>query len=263
MKPTPFQILKYLAGTNCRECGFETCLAFATYIYAYGPKTLDKCPALSDDIKKEIISLFGNEVIGKPSSMIDMWENFRQKLSTLDLNSLLRIPGITMENGNLFFFSLNEKIMVTKEDIVDEKKQLSEHDKILIYYYLINAHKLSGLYDFCDYRSFYSKLKVRDVAQEDFEVKLQNAVQNDLDTLKKALLKLGGEEYDQFKNVYDLAMLLHIFPLVPVLILYRKGEEEFAPYCKFMFDRGCSICFDSEGLEHLAEHVLKKIISNL
>ncbi|MCX7771315.1 MAG: DUF3786 domain-containing protein [Proteobacteria bacterium] len=264
MKPAPFQILKLLGSTNCKECGFESCLAFATYIYAYGPKALDKCPQLSEEIRNQIKSLFGEEENQSPTSMIEMWESFRTKLKELPRKEISKIDGITLdEKGDLIFLSLGEKILVSQEDIINENEVLTEHDKILFYYYLLNAHKLTGKYDFCDYRNFYSKLKVRDVKQEEFEIKLQDRVGNELDKLKKSLIVLGGEVFEDFKDVYDLSIILHIFPKVPLLILYRKGEEEFEPYCKFMFDKGCGVCFDSEGIEHLADYVVDKILKNL
>jgi acetyl-CoA decarbonylase/synthase, CODH/ACS complex subunit gamma len=44
-------IYKLLAKTNCRECGFATCLAFAMQL-AKRAVSIDKCPHLSDDVKK-------------------------------------------------------------------------------------------------------------------------------------------------------------------------------------------------------------------
>jgi len=263
MKPTPFELLKLLNSQNCKECGFETCLAFATYIYAYGPKALDKCPHISKEVKEKIISLFGKEAQVLPTSMIEMWESFRKKLKDLPFKELANLEGFSLVDDKLLFYSLNEKIIVTIEDIINESSPITEHDKILFYYYLLKADKLTGKYDFCDYRNFYSKLKVRDVKQEEFEIKLQKAVKNDTSKLKDILISMGGEVFNEFKNVYDVSMIVHIFPKVPILILYRSGEEEFEPYCKFMFDRGCSICFDSEGLEHLSDYVVEKVIKKL
>lgn len=44
------QIFKLLAKTNCKECGFPTCMAFAMQLAA-GKAELDKCPYVSDDAK--------------------------------------------------------------------------------------------------------------------------------------------------------------------------------------------------------------------
>ena len=264
MKPTPFQILKFLNSTNCKKCGFETCLAFATHIYAYGPKAIDKCPHLTEEIKKKIIALFPHDKSDSPTTMIEMWEAYRLKLKDLPRKDISKVNGITTdEKGNLIFLSLGDRIIVTDNDILNENATLTEHDKILFYYYLLHVHDLSGKYEFCDYRNFYAKLKVRDVKQEEFEIKLQNAVGNNIKALEDSLLKLGGEIYHEFKKVYDISYIVHIFPRVPVLILYRKGDEDFEPYCKFMFDKGCNVCFDSEGLEHLADYIVERIIKNL
>ncbi len=261
MKPNPFQILKMLPQTNCRECGFETCLALATYLYAYGPEAVKKCPYLSYDVKSKISSLFGVESAGKAGTMIAMWEEFREKLKDINFDAVSRLEGFEKRGDKVVTFKfLSEEILVTDIDIIKANGSLCEHDKILIFYYINCAEKLTGSFDFCDYRSFYSKLKVRDVKQESFEIKIQEAFGNDVERLKTVLFSLNGKEVDYHKDLYDLSVMLMIFPNVPLLILYSKGEEEFSPYCKFMFDKGCSLCFDSEGLEYLSDYVVEKIL---
>jgi acetyl-CoA decarbonylase/synthase complex subunit gamma len=44
-------IYKILPKTNCRECGFATCLAFAMQL-AKKAVSVDKCPYLSQEAKK-------------------------------------------------------------------------------------------------------------------------------------------------------------------------------------------------------------------
>lgn len=264
MKPTPFQILKDLPKTNCKDCGFETCLALATYVYAYGPVYLKKCPYLSDDTIKKITDLFPIEKDKtKSGTMIDLWEEFRKKLSTINFENFKGIEGFNIENNGVSFNLLGEKIIVTNEDILSDTNKLSEHTKILIFYFLQCAVKLEGKLDFCDYRNFYSKLKVRDVKQEDFEIKIQSAVKNELGKLKNIIQSFGGVEVLDYRDVYDLSMMVNIFPNIPILVLYRQGEEEFPPYCKIMFDKGCGLCFDPEGLEYLANYLSDKILEKL
>jgi acetyl-CoA decarbonylase/synthase complex subunit gamma len=50
MALTGLQIYKLLPQTNCKECGFPTCLAFAMKLAQKGTE-LDKCPYVSDDAK--------------------------------------------------------------------------------------------------------------------------------------------------------------------------------------------------------------------
>ncbi len=50
---TGIQIFKLLPKTNCGECGFPTCLAFAMALAA-GKAELDKCPTLPDAAKEQL-----------------------------------------------------------------------------------------------------------------------------------------------------------------------------------------------------------------
>lgn len=50
---TGIQIFKLLPGTNCKECGAATCLAFAMNLAA-GKAELDQCPYVSDEAKEKL-----------------------------------------------------------------------------------------------------------------------------------------------------------------------------------------------------------------
>ncbi|HOL66590.1 MAG TPA: (Fe-S)-binding protein, partial [bacterium] len=49
----PLDIFKYLPKTNCKECGFPTCLAFAMQL-ALGKTELVRCPHLSEEGKNQL-----------------------------------------------------------------------------------------------------------------------------------------------------------------------------------------------------------------
>jgi len=53
MALTGLQIYKYLPRTNCKKCGFATCLAFAMAL-AQKKISLDKCPDLPEEAKKAL-----------------------------------------------------------------------------------------------------------------------------------------------------------------------------------------------------------------
>lgn len=52
-RPKLIEILKLLPKTNCKECGFPTCMVFANLV-AEGAKDSSDCPALSDDNREKI-----------------------------------------------------------------------------------------------------------------------------------------------------------------------------------------------------------------
>ena len=53
MALTGIEIFKMLPKTNCKECGFPTCLAFAMAL-ASGKADLEKCPYVSDEVKEKL-----------------------------------------------------------------------------------------------------------------------------------------------------------------------------------------------------------------
>src|SRR4030067_696696 len=53
MALTGVQIFKLLPKTNCKKCGFPTCLAFAMSL-AQNKVELSKCPDVSEDAKKTL-----------------------------------------------------------------------------------------------------------------------------------------------------------------------------------------------------------------
>ena len=55
MALTGLEIYKQLPKTNCKDCGFPTCLAFAMKMAA-GQASLDKCPHVTDEAKAALES---------------------------------------------------------------------------------------------------------------------------------------------------------------------------------------------------------------
>lgn len=52
--PSMLQILKVLPGTNCRECDYATCMAFAAALMQHQTE-LEKCPCLSQNVIDELV----------------------------------------------------------------------------------------------------------------------------------------------------------------------------------------------------------------
>ncbi len=52
-KPQLFQILKHLPKINCQECGYPTCMVFASLVVD-GIKTPDDCPRISENAKQKL-----------------------------------------------------------------------------------------------------------------------------------------------------------------------------------------------------------------
>jgi hypothetical protein len=59
---------------------------------------------------------------------------------------------------------------------------------------------------------------------------------------------LGGERADYG----DEAFIFHAFPHVPLLLVMHRGDEEFPPDCRVLFDRCCSRYLNTDDLKVLS-----------
>jgi len=79
---------------------------------------------------------------------------------------------------------------------------------------------------------------------------------------KKDLLGRAAAEFGGVKSEYgDESYIFHPFPKTPLLLVLHRGDEEFEPDCRILFDRCCSHFLNTDDLKILATqlsaHLLK------
>jgi acetyl-CoA decarbonylase/synthase complex subunit gamma len=97
MALTGLQVFKLLPNTNCKECGYPTCLAFAMKLAA-GKESLDKCPDASDELKAALGAASAPPIrgvtIGSGTRAITIGEEtvfFRHEKTFVRPTALLRV----------------------------------------------------------------------------------------------------------------------------------------------------------------------------
>ncbi len=75
--PSAIEIYKELPKTNCKECGYQTCLAFAMAL-SQQKESISKCPYVKEDVKQKLLDstrppirevIFGNLKLGNETVM--------------------------------------------------------------------------------------------------------------------------------------------------------------------------------------------------
>ena len=95
-------IFKKLPKTNCKECGFPTCLAFAMQLAA-GKVELEKCPYVSDEAKEEL-----SEASQPPILKVVIGEG--DEAFTLGEETVLYRHDRTFVNQSAFAVTINDDI---------------------------------------------------------------------------------------------------------------------------------------------------------
>ena len=71
-KPPVFEIFKLLPGTNCRQCGYDACMAMAAAV-SDGQCTIHRCPEFRGPVYEEtVLPVFNAD--GTLSSTITLWK---------------------------------------------------------------------------------------------------------------------------------------------------------------------------------------------
>jgi len=95
------QIYKMLPQTNCKECGYPTCLAFAMKLAAK-QADLDKCPYVSDEAREKLA-----ESAAPPVQLVTLWADGDQ--SRLDQSRGDQGGRVEVKAGNEIVLFRHEK----------------------------------------------------------------------------------------------------------------------------------------------------------
>jgi len=112
------EIFKKLPKTNCKDCGFPTCLAFAMQLAA-GKVELEKCPHVSNEVKESLA-----EASQPPILKVEIGSG--EDIITLGEETVLFRHDRTFVNQNAFAVTINDDMPDEKiESMVGEINDIS------------------------------------------------------------------------------------------------------------------------------------------
>ncbi len=116
------EIFKKLPKTNCKDCGFPTCLAFAMQIAA-GKVELDRCPHLSDEVKKELA-----EASQPPILKVEVGTG--EDSFVVGEEMVLHRHERTFVNQNAFALSIDDELGISKIEELLEKVNSIAYERV-------------------------------------------------------------------------------------------------------------------------------------
>ncbi len=145
MKPvSAIELYKATPGTNCKECGFPTCLAFATCVIVE-KKPLETCPYLTEEVLEEL----GKRIHEQQSEGVyvkrDLYkitaDHIRERIESHDFSAIAEGLGAQYvekdDQPHLRLSYLNRDCLLSKQEIWIEGSPADDHwDNILLYNYV-------------------------------------------------------------------------------------------------------------------------------
>jgi hypothetical protein len=259
-------IFRILPGRNCRDCGYMTCLAFATAVIKEGIP-IETCPHLSDDLSHLAPGLKSQQQagVGRRRVKLEMAaEALLEKLAPLNFATIAPGLGATYEiEGSkpyleVSYFGLPYRIF---KDGAHYPPGADDNpwDAVLLYNFVYsrgNSDPSGRWIAMQDLQNSVSKAadikelqqKIASWSDVHFEKLLENAG------------KLGGKRAE-LETAADLSMLFHPLEKVPVLLIFHHSDpaEGFRADAQFLFDSRIVAYLDMESTVYLVERLVEKL----
>ncbi len=270
MAVSALQLFKLLPRTNCRECGFSTCLAFATRVVVEGAD-LTSCPYLPAEVQALAGTIQGQQEQGvgrKRDNLAIALKFLQEKVAPVDLASAA--PGLGAvygeEDGRPFlsFQYFYRPVQVFKDEVrYGQGFEPNPWDPILLYNYVTSGGRrppCGRWIKFPELPNSVSKTKTLLRLQK----QLAEAITGQAAAFVQGASALGGEPV----NITPEATFQFIFqplPRIPLLLVFYEAEpeENFAAEAHFLFDAQVLDYLDLESLLFLVERLMELLLARL
>lgn len=256
---------KVLPKTNCKECGFPTCLAFASMVVSE-KLPLKSCPHLSPDAiekyQSELDDQHANGKWTKKDLARESLEWARERATSTRIEDIVkRIGGTLIKDGDTVILELpyfSDAVLI-KEGSISKRdgSELNRWEQVFIYNHIAQGGSTPPGENWRGLEQFPSTISKIKSMREHVEIPLVKRFKGKPDELCKAARALGGMEIKDQNLSADVALLFRPLPRVPVLLLFWDEEEEetFDAQVKLLFDETITEHLDLESIIFLGERL--------
>ena len=261
-----------LPKTNCSDCGFSTCLAFAGMVVSE-KYPINNCPHLDpsivDQAQKELDEQYAAGKWLKRDMTQDALEWAKEKSSSMKIEDLPdRIGGKLIHHNGYLALELpyfTDSVLITKDHLVKkEGAELSRWEQVFILNHIAQGGSSipTGTWKgFVEFPNTVSKIKSM---VEHIEKPLIEKFRGKADKLLSAAKSIGGSDRTDNIDSADLAVLFKPFPKVPVMLLFWDEEKSdgFEAEVKLLFDETITEHLDIESIMFLSERLKQLLCEN-
>ena len=270
MALTILQLVKILPMTNCGDCGYATCMAFASHVVKK-KESLALCPHLPHEtfrtLNEEIKEQQAKNLHVAPDRFKNAKEFVTGKIKDYDFAELAPYLGgeYAKRDGKeiIVLPYLGRKYAVSKEEAIalDEVHEQDVWDIILLYNYIASNCRKSPTGAWISIDALPGSIPKKPELEETCEKRIAQAFKGEKDRLKLACEAIGGSPAVMEISA-DLSMVIRPLPKTPYLLLFWDEEEMegFEARAKVLFDETILCFLDIESAVFLAEKMASRLI---
>jgi hypothetical protein len=254
-----------LPKTNCRDCGYATCLAFAGMVVSE-KHPLDGCPHLPPDLVKrcnaELEAQYADGKWTKRDLAEDALVWARERSASMALADLPdRIGGVLVDHDGRPALKLpyfNTHVIICPEAIVRvDGVELTRWEMVFIYNHLAQGGRRPPTGTWKGFEEFPNTVsKVKTMAGQ-VEAPLVERFSGQMGSLVDTAIGIGGRDVTGRDNAADAAFCFRPLPRVPVLLLFWDADpaDGFGATAKLLFDETVTDHLDIESMVFLSERL--------
>jgi hypothetical protein len=246
-------VLKLVDKSNCQQCGYKTCMAFAAAVLQ-GRANLSDCPRIEPDLLARHGQAAPERSAAAEEEMMAMLASLKSGVAGLDFEKTAQRLGGRLVNGRLVIKVMGKDVAVDHQGNLHSDIHLHPWISIPVLSYLLYSQGLPLTGEWVTLRELAGG-----AAWHNFFVhRCVNPLKKVADTypeLFRDLLDIFNGKKAQSRFDADTAILLYPLPLVPVLICYWKPEEGM--------ESSINIFFDSTADRNMGVEFIYRLVAGL
>lgn len=267
----PLEFIQFTPRTNCGECGYAACLAFAAAV-TKGGENPAKCPYLDQSLLGEE---FGVEERGKGglqgvADLLDekdlaLVAHLKEKTSGLDFSSVAAPLGCRWsgsEKDCLCFRFLGQEVELSHGGIlIDGREAEDPRDQILLYNYVhFGVDGREPKQQWIGMESLPNSISKIRTLRVYCEERMAGHFTGRPDLLKQSAPLLDGVLQEKIEQSCTAAFLVWVLPRLPFFVLFwdEEKEDNFPSRVKVLFDQEVLDFLDIESLVFAAERMAER-----
>ncbi|EHQ90331.1 DUF3786 domain-containing protein [Desulfosporosinus youngiae] len=229
----PIELYKLLPKSNCRQCGQATCLAFAAEVIK-GQKRLNQCPHLENNILEELDGKIIKQATPE-DQLKQALEPLKKEILKINFAESVKRLEAKLTDDKLTIKCLGKNFTVDPKGTIVSDCHINVWVSVPLLNYIIYSAGNDPSGKWVPFRELSSQTVWNSFFEQRFEKPLKQLVDSYPDLIEDLIVIFNGKPVEtSFSS--DISLVLHPLPKVPMLICYKKPEEDLESKLNVFFD---------------------------
>lgn len=246
---TALEILRQLDKTNCRECGANTCLAFASLVIQ-NKKRIADCPYLDKSVAANLSSRLTTVMLPGQDPALALLE-VKKRIHDLDFNETSRRLGLALVGDRLRVHVLGRIFDIDQNGDLHTMCHVNHWIHGPLLNFILNGEGQEPVGEWVPYTMFSDVEETAPFFTYFCEKALQRLADEHTDLVISILETFGKRIVCGLADA-DVSVILMPLPNVPFLYSYWRSERDFPSKLAIHFDRTATVNLDVRSILFLA-----------